>query len=153
MKTEELLAKKREAEKVIGELREQLKKGGGSFLADILKPLFEKYPQVKGVTWSQYTPYFSDGDENIFGVNEIDILVDREPEDEEYGSDSDDELSRFEEVDYKSARYDALKPINEEFTSVVRILTDDDMKSIFGDHVRIMISPDGTIETEEHSHD
>ena len=40
------------------ELTAQLKKDFPALLA----PLFEKYPGVKNVRWTQYTPYFADGD-------------------------------------------------------------------------------------------
>lgn len=37
---------------------------------EIIKLFFEECPKVQAVVWSQYTPYFNDGDECIFRVNE-----------------------------------------------------------------------------------
>lgn len=37
---------------------------------EIIKLFFEECPKVQAVVWSQYTPYFNDGDECIFSVNE-----------------------------------------------------------------------------------
>ena len=47
------------------ELTAQLKKDFPALLA----PLFEKYPGVKNVRWTQYTPYFNDGDPCEFSTN------------------------------------------------------------------------------------
>lgn len=41
-----------------------------SVLQAAYERLFE-FPQIKSVSWAQYTPYFNDGDECIFGVNEL----------------------------------------------------------------------------------
>lgn len=38
---------------------------------DVVKQLFSKHPYLKVIQWSQYTPYFNDGDECVFGVQEI----------------------------------------------------------------------------------
>lgn len=36
----------------------------------IIKLFFDECPKVQAVVWSQYTPYFNDGDECVFSVNE-----------------------------------------------------------------------------------
>lgn len=36
----------------------------------IIKLFFDECPKVQAVVWSQYTPYFNDGDECVFRVNE-----------------------------------------------------------------------------------
>ena len=64
---------------------------------EIIKLFFEECPKVQAVVWSQYTPYFNDGDECVFSVNEPsfvtknfdrdDLLNPYEYEDtDEYGS-------------------------------------------------------------------
>ena len=63
---------------------------------DIIKLFFDECPKIQAVIWSQYTPYFNDGDECIFGVNDPCFVTknfDRESlenpyeyeDDEEYG--------------------------------------------------------------------
>lgn len=37
---------------------------------EIIKLFFDECPKVQAVVWSQYTPYFNDGDECVFSVNE-----------------------------------------------------------------------------------
>lgn len=53
----------------------------------ILKPLFE-YPGVESIYWTQYTPYFNDGDPCVFHVHfepyiNYDTEEDGDPEDQE----------------------------------------------------------------------
>ena len=37
---------------------------------DIIKLFFEECPKIQAVVWSQYTPYFNDGDECVFSIND-----------------------------------------------------------------------------------
>ena len=64
---------------------------------NIIKLFFEECPKVQAVVWSQYTPYFNDGDECVFSVNDPCFITknfDREEllnpyeyeDDDEYGS-------------------------------------------------------------------
>lgn len=70
----------------IKDLRAEHQKLTQQLLADSFKQIFEEYPKVGKVQWTQYTPYFNDGDECVFGVNEWEILSQDELEnpDEEY---------------------------------------------------------------------
>ena len=49
----------------------QLKQKGTEKLKEVFKLFWEKNPEVKTISWTQYAPYFNDGDACIFGVNEI----------------------------------------------------------------------------------
>jgi hypothetical protein len=42
---------------------------------EIIKLFFEECPKVQALVWTQYTPYFNDGDECIFSVNEPYFVV------------------------------------------------------------------------------
>jgi hypothetical protein len=55
----------------------------------VVKQFLDNCPEVTGVHWTQYTPYFNDGDSCEFGVNEFcfHILTDEDDEiDSFYGS-------------------------------------------------------------------
>lgn len=52
-------------------LTSQLKQKGTEKLKAVFKLFWEKNPEVKTISWTQYAPYFNDGDACIFGVNEI----------------------------------------------------------------------------------
>ena len=38
---------------------------------ELFKSFFEENPEINSVQWTQYTPYFNDGEECVFGVNDI----------------------------------------------------------------------------------
>lgn len=38
---------------------------------EIMKEFFDKNPGITALKWSQYTPYFNDGDACVFRVNEV----------------------------------------------------------------------------------
>lgn len=40
-------------------------------LKEVLKEIFNTVPEIKVIYWTQYTPYFMDGDVCIFSMNDI----------------------------------------------------------------------------------
>lgn len=52
---------------------------------DLFAELFEKSVLINSVSWTQYTPYFMDGDECVFGINadELDVNGINQYEDED----------------------------------------------------------------------
>lgn len=51
---------------VKAEFQKKLRAG----LKDVFKEFFEKTPEIKTIRWTQYTPYFNDGEECVFSVND-----------------------------------------------------------------------------------
>jgi hypothetical protein len=101
----------------------------------ILRPLFESNPVVESISWTQYTPYFNDGDECTFGVNmELDI----------------NEKSIY---DYDDDGYESMKSIQKQFRTVLEELPDQFYLDLFGDHAQITIYADGRIVVDEYDHD
>lgn len=39
-------------------------------MKDVFKSFFDSYPEVKTIHWTQYAPYFNDGDECVFCVHD-----------------------------------------------------------------------------------
>lgn len=127
--------------------------------APMLKPLFEKHPKITSVSWTQYTPYFNDGDECTFSTN---IDYGKVNGLNEYDDDAIDWRIKY----YLSGdeKYENILEENpnidlelyhgyEEFKALLRSIPDDFYKSLFGDHVEITINSDGSVEVEEYEHD
>ncbi len=55
---------------------ELTKFGAGAFFQMYKEELFNVYPEVRAVRWTQYTPYFNDGDPCVFNVHDISLLID-----------------------------------------------------------------------------
>lgn len=53
------------------ELQRKFQEQAQSLFKDITKEFFVKNPGITGVVWTQYTPYFNDGDTCVFGVGDV----------------------------------------------------------------------------------
>lgn len=56
-------------------IREQMSLQYDTVFRDVTKQLFSKHKALKIIQWTQYTPYFNDGDVCNFGINEISYSV------------------------------------------------------------------------------
>lgn len=104
------------------------------------------FPEVEALRWTQYTPYFNDGDELVFSIGDIEAALTDPPEDEEdeYGGDSvfygvwtlKYRHARGENTNCSDELIEALKAWNEdEFETVCR--------ENFGDHALVTATPEG----------
>lgn len=153
------------------ELVAQLRKD----FAPALKPLFDKSNgKITSLGWTQYTPYFNDGDECVFSVNadlDYGIRVNGDYlDDSEFFTNSVYVLRKYliQDGSYENwiRKYpeDALNPetmkeelhlfkILEEFQDILESIDDEFFKDLFGDHVEVTVFADGTVSTEEYDHD
>lgn len=51
--------------------RDRFKADGEREIKRAFREYFRKYPDIEAIMWTQYTPYFMDGDPCVFGVNEV----------------------------------------------------------------------------------
>ena len=114
---------------------------------------FESNPDIDQIVWTQYTPYFNDGDPCIFGVNDmfftlakdkVDLSDLRHPDDEEncHGT-------------YYYGENDPIASQRKKFSNFVKQigdLPDEIFLSAFDDHVRVVASKNG-FDTQEYDHD
>jgi len=137
-----------EAEK--SQILTEWRKKGKKELLPVFKPLFDKYPELESFSWTQYTPYFNDGDSCDFGVVGIDQINGWE----EYDSEEwEEEVHRLEAKNGKYRHIEGpLYPAYQEAQKLVRSLPEDLLESILGDHIRVTVTRK-SIETEEYSHD
>jgi hypothetical protein len=114
------------------ELDKKIKAEGLIAVKAFLKEYFEKSPEVYGVKWAQYTPYFNDGEACVFHLGSVAVY----PTKEEF--EGDDSLYDFESYG------------EEPETSLNQI--EDILEAIFGDHVQISATRE-EITTEEYEHE
>lgn len=131
------------AKKQMAEFKEKMKQDGKQFFSDQSKELFEKHPTLVKFGWTQYTPYFNDGDTCYFsasldypkfllvGMNEE--LYDEEPY---YSKD---------EITDESIVWNGIREFLSQFD-------DSDVELLFGDHCEVIVTKDG-VEVEEYEHD
>lgn len=140
MNFEELNSTKTELEEKVSALRADMKNKVGEYLVAHYKPLFDKYPNVYGISWTAYTPYFNDGSPCSFSSCHGDLsvisFIDGEPD----------------EVDIYEHSKDITYEVGEEFSNHFPDISDDDMLSFFGDHVQVTLNRGG-VEVDDYEHE
>jgi hypothetical protein len=148
----------------------------------LITPLLQQSKRIESIGWAQYTPYFNDGDECVFRVSNDELWVNGEYEGEsecgflnpEVYKTLESEADKIENNKVASLTdrswYNGKKigekglAFNPEFDEsefkifsevkkVLQSVPEDFFKDLFGDHVKVTISKDGTIETDEYDHD
>jgi hypothetical protein len=189
-------AKYAELRKKIQDARKQMEETAKGLFTEMSAELFAENPQLVSYSWTQYTPYFNDGDECVFRCQgdypTVQMMVDGDlmgydcnsgeftVNGEEVGS-ADEHVRKFKDMGVdefkkngktyafdkttntvtvdgqKIKTYDERKKL---FAGLEKIVgkflgafEDEDMKTMFGDHMRVTVHSDGTIETDEYQHD
>ena len=123
-----------ELEKVYETMMGDLKIKAEATIMSALQKVFEGDNPPYCISWTQYAPYFNDGDECVFGVNDIEVFLTEED---------------FDEYDYS----DRDNPVVGELYNFSRSeLGEQIFKSVFGNHSKVVVTKDG-FEVEEYDHD
>lgn len=116
-------------------------------LTPALLSVFDKHSELVAIGWTQYTPFFNDGDTCEFGVN--DLCATTVPEEVE------ENLYEWEYDGYAGEsikeRYKDILPTLRELGSTLNS-NSELLEEVFGDHVRVIVTKNG-IEVEEYDHD
>ena len=148
MNVEEFLKLKNDYEKA-------MKKHGKQMFTSLVSEFFKNNPEIVNVGWTQYTPYFNDGDPCVFSVGDFYFQTKTEAEDED-APDFESDMYEYESCGIKDKK---LKASCQAFQSQMNSLGDDVFLTCFGDHSQIVISRpknDGDepiITVNEHEHD
>jgi hypothetical protein len=148
-------------------LKKQFSEKAQAALKSEFRSFFEKHPEVTAVTWTQYTPYFNDGSECEFSVNDpVFCEGDARPD---CGDEDGDILYRIhkETEGYDDYSHRPSKPVPasrgknaadrklqkdcKELSSLIMGL-EDQMKDMFGDHVKVIATRNG-FDIEEYEHE
>jgi hypothetical protein len=132
-----------------------MKATGAPIFRQLFDECFAAHPEVLGFRWTQYTPYFNDGDACRFGVHEIRVKLAGNEKDT---GDYEDGFTEYSGWSY-SADYRQKFPAAESYATAVRgihegvaALGKDAMETLFGDHAEVTVTREG-IEVDEYSHD
>jgi hypothetical protein len=122
--------------------------------SSLVVPFFERSKLIESISWTQYTPYFNDGDTCEFGCNcgDLDINGEYKYDVDWYDSKVGSEYYQNYQPDNSDVDVDEcllIKEMEEALESVPEEL----YKDLFGDHARVTIFRDGTLKVEEYEHD
>ena len=130
---------------------------GKTLLTEEFKKFFEVNPGIAKFTWTQYSPYFNDGDECVFSVNYPTFTndADGEIEYDELESELEDSWLYGEDAygEYSGTPTAAEEAAMDELTGLWGFSVMDDLfEALFGNHVRVTATKEG-ISVDEYSHD
>lgn len=71
---------RKEAEVRLKAVKAEISEAGKIAIGDVAKAFFERNPSVHGFRWTQYTPYWMDGEECEFSVNTPELEITKQSE-------------------------------------------------------------------------
>jgi hypothetical protein len=120
--------------------------------SNISKAFFEAVPRIKSLTWTQYTPYFNDGDECTFRVNSVEFATDENNEIESYRDfENNDGSFSAESYGLKKLVTPEEFKLCEQMESIIgrnKVL----MEDLFGDHALVVVRANSIV-VEEYDHE
>lgn len=124
-------------------------------VTDLLKATLQKFlketPEIKMVTWLQYTPYFNDGDPCVFQVHGFEFVGEQQLSHDEDDNGYCDGISTYRyhpEDGISRETWERCKKLDTALTQ----LDDDFFQTIFGDHCRVSVTTKG-VDVQEYEHD
>ncbi len=163
MDVNEKLKELKESQKKISEIKKEIVEKSSSLIEDFSKNVFLKYPKLESFGWTQYTPYFNDGDTCVFSANTDYLMINGEYAEESnwysetnvinwgnYDRVNKTYVGRVEEPNknYNKELFEAC----EEIRNFLCNFDNDFYMSKYGDHASITVTPLG-VNIEECEHD
>lgn len=115
--------------------------------------LFAKYPELETFAWTQYTPYFNDGDPCVFEVNTFTVDINGEDRYNATKSGIAIDAQTSENFPFTVPPPDWWIAAEKEAIALLESVPADVMEIAFGDHVEVTAHRDGTFTTEDYEHD
>lgn len=159
-KTQKLFDQIQKGKEEIDAIKKELATKVQTTFHELSKELFTLYPELKSFGWTQYTPYFNDGEECTFRVNHRYPTINGFNSD--YGKEGPEGWINITEGAQEQIYDSGFKPnpnfnpyYKEIIDNVKEFLSkfgDDDFLSIFNNHVEVTITADG-VKTAEYEHE
>lgn len=153
----------REKQEEIRKMKQEMLEASNKIFTDLTKTIFEDHPKLESFGWSQYTPYFNDGETCTFSVNTDYIYINGQPADEadwinetkitNYGTWNREKRQYEGRIEVANLDYDPeLAKITDEVKEFLSNFDEDFFLSQFGDHAEITITAEG-VSVDECEHD
>ena len=153
----------REKQEEIKKMKKEMLEASNKIFTELTKTIFEDHPKVKSFGWSQYTPYFNDGDPCTFSTNTDYIYINGDCVDDSnwinetiitnYGNWNREEKVYKNRTEVPNLNYDSeLVKANDEIKEFLRNFDNDFFMSQFGDHAEVTVTAEG-VSVDEYEHD
>jgi|694.fasta_scaffold34679_11 hypothetical protein len=143
-----------EFKRIQAEHKKMMSENAKNIFSDISKGIFEKNPSLNSFAWSQYTPYFNDGESCTFSVNRDYYKINGSEETcDDWSLNHEKYSQEMDLTDYGFETLDQLRAAYTDINELIDMFDDDDLEGMFGDHVEIVVFRDGRIEIDYYSHD
>lgn len=110
------------------EIKKDTNKKLQTLMKDIFNNFFISNPEINGIKWAQFTPYFNDGEPCIFSLGEFEYSF----------NDSEDENTWISSYELSSERYALVT----DFEKLISKIPDEIFEEAFGDHAEIIAEKD-----------
>ena len=141
------------------ELQAKFQKTAQALFKETTKEFFDKNPNVTAIVWTQYTPFFNDGDTCEFSVNEPTFTNAPDPENVRWGEyEGDEEVAAdgskiFTWEGWGQCPDNLNKDMCNAFSRMIQSSEMEDvMKAMFDDHVKVVATREG-FDVEDYDHD
>jgi hypothetical protein len=125
----------------ISEAQEKVRTLVKGILPAIMKDFFTRHPDVHGIGWVQYAPYFNDGEACTFSRHEVSIWLTEDSLEENGWHEGDQYGLKGEQRKDFDKIVDVVEEIDEHF-----------LEDLYGDGVSVLFTKNG-VEVSSHSHD
>jgi hypothetical protein len=128
---------------------------------------FKLYPFITSISWTQYTPYFNDGDPCVFSIQEPALelsaafvsanpglnLIGSSYSKKEPEKDDDTKSLTLDTYDFTKEQGKAYPDMRAAVNAITELFEAEDiLLHVFGDHAEIIVTPK-EISVEEYEHD
>ena len=159
----DIIKEVKEKQSEIAQLKAELHKKSEEVFFKGAKQIFESHPKLESISWTQYTPYFADGDTCVFSAQTDYLQVNGEYADENdtlsptivkvYGTWNRQKQVYEGRIEEPNPNFDKeLSDGVDAISEFLGVFDDDFYKSQFGDHVRVTITANG-VDTEDYDHE
>lgn len=138
------------AAEMVKEAKRQARETAAALVKPTLQNFLKENPEIKTVMWTQYTPYFNDGEPCVFGVHEPEFLTVKR-DDFDYEAEGSVYISSYRGYQFNEGVSEATWKACLELKNTLNDL-EDELGEIFGDHVAVIVNEDG-VSVQEYEHD